>query len=206
MLQSKWLHALLAVCLGITLLTGCGTQKASPTPSPTSSAKVEGYLERANQIIQLIHAGDWATVANRYVSNKRGVRFSPYASVRADKDVTLSATDLKDTSSKPTVYNWGDFDGSGMAIKMTFAKYVEKFVDDADYPQADIIGNNTVVGTGNSKNNVSTAYPGAKFVEYHFKGFDPQYGGMDWKSVRLVLEQIDGQWMLVGVIHDQWTM
>lgn len=206
MLRTKWLSALLAVCLGVTLLTGCGVQKASPKGTPTPSVKAEGYLERANQIIQHIRAGDWATVANTYVSNKRGVRFSPYANVRAEKDVTLSATDLKDASSKSTVYNWGDYDGSGMAIRLTFAKYVEKFVNDADYPHADVIGNNTVVGTGNSKNNVGEAYPGSKFVEYHFKGFDPQYGGMDWKSVRLVLEQIDGQWMLVGVIHDQWTM
>ena len=204
MRKRKWGLYLGFFLLASMLMTGCSMQKSSA--NPTTALKADGYLARANQLIALIHDENWEAIASDFVAANRGVRFSPYASVRVDKDVTLTAIVLKKAFASPTVYTWGDYDGSGMAIKLTFAKYVEKFVNDADYPNADVIGNNTVIGTGNSKNNVTTAYPKAKFVEYHFKGFDPQYGGMDWKSIRLVLEPIEGKWMLVGIIHDQWTM
>jgi hypothetical protein len=42
-------------------------------------------------------------------------------------------------------------------------------------------------------------------VEYYFPGFDPQYGGMDWRSLKLVFSQADGSWNLAGIIHDEWT-
>jgi len=28
---------------------------------------------------------------------------------------------------------------------------------------------------------------------------------MDWKSLRLVFEQYDGSWKLVGIINNEWT-
>jgi hypothetical protein len=42
-------------------------------------------------------------------------------------------------------------------------------------------------------------------VEYYFPGFDPQYGGMDWRSLRLVFSDHGGTWYLAGIIHDEWT-
>jgi hypothetical protein len=54
--------------------------------------------------------------------------------------------------------------------------------------------------------NVQQVYPGASVVEYHFPGFDDQYEGMDWRSLRLVLAQNDNaEWTLYGVIHDEWA-
>jgi hypothetical protein len=29
---------------------------------------------------------------------------------------------------------------------------------------------------------------------------------MDWRSLRLFLEQKDGTWYLVGIVHGQWTI
>jgi hypothetical protein len=43
-------------------------------------------------------------------------------------------------------------------------------------------------------------------VEYYFPGFEAQYEGMDWKSLRLVFEQHQGSWKLVGIIHNEWTI
>ena len=62
------------------------------------------------------------------------------------------------------------------------------------------------IGQGNSLNNIREFYPGSYFVEYHFSGFDPQYAGMDWQSLRLVFLEEDGVWLLVGIVHDQWTI
>jgi len=43
-------------------------------------------------------------------------------------------------------------------------------------------------------------------VEFYRAPQDPQYGGMDWQSLRLVLLPDGDSWRLVGVIHDEWTI
>jgi hypothetical protein len=106
----------------------------------------------------------------------------------------------------PTVYNWGTYDGSGMPIELTFREYYEEFVYDVDFARPDVVGFNERVGQGNSIDNIASAYPDGVMVEYHFEGFDPEYAGMDWRSLRLVFEEKDGIWYLVGVVHDQWTI
>ena len=32
------------------------------------------------------------------------------------------------------------------------------------------------------------------------------FDGMDWKSLRLVFQEKDNIWYLVGIIHDGWTI
>ncbi|MFC7680891.1 hypothetical protein [Paenibacillus sp. GCM10028914] len=48
--------------------------------------------------------------------------------------------------------------------------------------------------------------PEAVIIEYHFDGFNPEYAGMDWKSLRLVFRLEEGSWRLSGIIHDEWTI
>ena len=55
-------------------------------------------------------------------------------------------------------------------------------------------------------NNVRAIYPKSIVVEYYYDGFDPQYEGMDWQSLRLVFESEADRWVLVGIIHDEWTI
>ena len=70
----------------------------------------------------------------------------------------------------------------------------------------DEVGFDQTVGQGNTINNIIEVYPEAVVVEYHFEGFDPQYAGMDWRSLRLVFEESGGTWYLVGIVHDEWTI
>ncbi|WP_268240815.1 hypothetical protein [Paenibacillus albidus] len=43
-------------------------------------------------------------------------------------------------------------------------------------------------------------------MEYHYDELDPQFAGMDWQSLRLVFGKEGSQWVLMGIIHDQWTI
>jgi hypothetical protein len=65
---------------------------------------------------------------------------------------------------------------------MTFNDYFARFVYDQDYAAADEV------------------------IEFHFTGFDPQFEGMDWKSLRIVLVKKEDQWFVAGIIHDEWTI
>ncbi len=104
------------------------------------------------------------------------------------------------------VYTWGIYDGSGLLINLTPAEYYNKFIYDVDFVNAPEISYNRIIGKGSTINNAFEVYPNTIIVEYHFSGFDPKYEGMDWRSLRLVFEEKDTVWYLIGIIHDQWTI
>ena len=138
----------------------------------------------------------------------KGLRFSPYATVNtgAGGDLVFSASEIRSLLADPTVHHWGTYDGSGLPIDLTFKEYYEEFVYDVDFARPDVVGFNERVGQGNSIDNIASAYPSGVMVEYHFEGFEPEYAGMDWRSLRLVFEEQGGTWYLVGIVHDQWTI
>ncbi len=171
----------------------------------------EPFAARAAAILAAIQARDLAELS-RYVHPTLGVRFSPYAYVRpqgdgaAGPDLHFSAGELVDLPGTRTVYRWGTYDGVGDPIDLTFDEYWDRFVYDVDFALAHVIGYNERVGQGNSIDNSSEVYPRASVIEYHLTGFDLRFEGLDWRSLRLVLEKLDGEWYLVGIVHDEWTV
>lgn len=162
--------------------------------------------EVAQKVVTSMKNKDMETLAD-FVHPQKGVRFSPYAYVHVDEDQVFSAEEIKGIMDDQTVYHWGVFDGKGNPIEKTFADYFERFVYDQDYLNAEEISVNERLGHGNTIDNSREVYADATIYEYYFSGFDPQYEGMDWRSLRLALEKAeDGKWYLVGVIHDEWTI
>lgn len=156
-------------------------------------------------VIQLLETQDMTTLAT-YIHPTKGVRFSPYGYVDAINDLVFTAAQISTLLQDPQNYTWGSYDGSGDPITKTFANYYDEFVYDEDFANPHMIGNNVVIGTGNSLINIAQEYPNGQFIEFHFTGFDPQYSGIDWVSLRLVFEDVSGTLYLVGIIHDQWTI
>ncbi len=161
---------------------------------------------RAAEAIMALKDGDMDTLSS-LVHPILGARFSPYATVYPGPtgDVVFSADEVRGLMANTTVYTWGAYDGSGLPIEATFAQYYDEFVYDVDFVRPDVVGFNQRVGQGSSIDNIDTVYPDGEMVEYHFEGFDPQYAGMDWRSLRLVFEEHYGEWYLVGIVHDEWT-
>lgn len=181
-------------------------ESTSPTPEPTISAQpASTLLMEAMTVVSLLKNQDMTTLST-LIHPTLGVRFSPYAYVETNMDVVFTATQISNAMTANTIHNWGSYDGSGDPISMTFTNYFNEFVYDEDYANPQLIGNNTIIGGGNTANNIATAYPTASYVDFHFNGFDPQFDGMDWSSLRLVFEQVAGTWYLVGIIHGQWTI
>lgn len=102
---------------------------------------------------------------------------------------------------------WGSFQGSGEPIKLTFAEYFKRFVYDADFVNDARISLNQAENKGTMINNINEVYPAGKYdyVDYHISSIDPQYQGMDWRSLRLVFEKIGEDRILAGIVHDEWT-
>lgn len=173
------------------------------SPSATPISLSQSVLDRASEVIQALKSQDFITLSG-YVHPQNGVRFSPYAFVR-DTDQVFSADKLASILADSRVYTWGQYSGSGESIELSFPSYYSQFVYDADFANAPQLALNHRLGVSTSMDNILEFYPNAMIVEYYFPGFDLQYQGMDWRSLRLVFTEYNGTWYLVAIIHDQWT-
>ncbi|NLY53785.1 MAG: hypothetical protein GX060_04075 [Firmicutes bacterium] len=162
-------------------------------------------LLSALQVVQLLKEKDFAGLAN-WVHPEKGVRFSPYPHVYVEVEQVFTVQQIAKLWQDETVYHWGTYDGIGDPIKLTFADYYQRFIYDYDFAEPQMIGNNHLIGRGNAIDNVHEVYPQGKFIEFYFEGQHPEYGGADWRSLKLVFEQHNGSWYLVGVIHGEWTI
>ena len=160
-------------------------------------------LNRAYLTLHYLKYRDFEQLAT-LIHKDKGLTFSPYAFVEKDA-VKFTATQIK--SLKLTdKYLWGEYDGSANPMDLSAMDYFDRFVFNHDFIQAPKIGIDTLVQTGNTITNLDKAFPGAHFVEFNFSGFDPKFDGVDWASLRLVFEKAGGQWMLIGIVHDSWTV
>ncbi len=170
-----------------------------------SPAQAERTIKaKAQQAIAAVKARNMSKLAT-FVHPTQGLRFSPYSYINKESDLVFKATDLKTLMSSRKKYVWGAQDGSGEDLKLTFAEYFNRYIYDKDFAVARQIGYNRILKQGNTVVNVAEAYPDSIFVEYHFPG-TKKFDGMDWKSLRLIFQQQNGNWFLVGISHDQWTI
>lgn len=141
-----------------------------------------------------------------YIHPQKGVRFSAYQYIDMENDIVLKGDEIEEAFNDSKTYTWGDYDGKGDPIELSFKEYYKEFVYDEDFLNPHIIAINKTVSMGNTIDNVKEAYPDGKYIESYFEGFDKQYEGIDWRSLKLVFEEYEGKWYLVGIIHGQWTV
>lgn len=201
---------LIVLTIGM-LMVGCSPKENELNeegPMMNNEAEVEPTdeerVERLSlQVLVALKGGNMDLVAD--MAHREGVVFSPYSHVDLEKDQVLTLDELRGAMEEDQVRRWGNFDGSGEPIELTFAEYYKQFVFDHDYTEADETAFDQTIGKGNTVNNIMEVFPEAHVMEYHFKGFDPKVEGMDWTSLRLVFTEDEGDWRLRAVVHDQWT-
>ena len=175
-------------------------EEVEPVP-----ASQDSLISTALEVVQVIKDEDMVALST-YIHPTQGVRFSPYGYIDVPTNQVFTIAQVPGLMTNPQILTWGSYDGTGDPIDLSFADYFEEFVYDEDYVNPHMIGNNVLIGTGNTLNNIANVYPNGEFIEFHFTGFDPQYEGIDWSSLKLVFEEDNGTWYLIGIIHDQWTI
>ena len=161
-------------------------------------------IDKALMAVRLLKDRDMAGLSG-YAHPEKGILFSPYAYI-GDESLVFTAEEVSRLMDSSEVFNWGVYDGIGDPIKLDFTGYYERFVYNLDFAAPHMIGNNVVIGSGNTLNNIAERFPGSYFIEFHFTGFDPEYIGFDWGSLRIVFERFDGEWYIVAIVHDEWTI
>ena len=145
-------------------------------------------------------------VISDYVHPLKGVRFTPYTTVSNENDFVINKDDMINFFEDEKSYVWGYYDGIGDEINLTPSQYYEKFIYTEDFISAPKVGYNEVLSSGNMIENQFEVYENPIVVEYYLPEINPEYEGLDWQSLRLVFEECEGNWKLVGVIHNQWTI
>lgn len=202
--------------VNLTVLSGMGlmppedpavTIPAIPlvTPEPLDPSDNTPLLDAGDRVLEALKQRDYAALAG-LAHPDLGVTFTPYSTVAPGADLTLTADQLRKAGSDKNKYTWGTTHGSGSPIQLTISQYLSDYVFNQDYTTAPVIGADFVIASGNALENVTDAYPEARFVEYYFPGVDPQYEGIDWCALKLVFQEYQRSYRLVGVIHSQWTI
>lgn len=191
-----------APAAGTASVTDSSTQTEPSTLLPSDNFPL---LNTACAVLHALKEEDYSQVAS-FVHPEKGVTFTPYSAVDPERDLTLSAAQIQGLAEDPQVYTWGFEDGRGDPIQMTIAQYVDRYVFNQDYTQASEIGIDQVMISGNALENLAAAYPGCRFVDFCIPGIDPANEGMDWCSLKLVFEPGESGWLLVGMVHGEWTI
>lgn len=165
----------------------------------------EALIEVSYAIINALKSSDYATLS-QYIHPESGVRFTPYSTVDIESDITLMPIELSRATSNSTLFVWGLQDGSGLPIQMTITEYFASYVYNEDFSTAPYLSINKVLSSGNSLENVTSAYPDADFVEFYLPQVSPTSGGFDWCALKLVFEVYEDSYKLIGLIHSQWTI
>lgn len=162
---------------------------------------------RAHQIMLALKNRDMRRLAT-FVHPRRGVRFSPYVYVDTKTTRVLKRQQLVSLYKSNRRLVWGEYDGSGDPIRMTFRRYLSAFV----YRQDLLTDKNPFFNperqySGNTVSNMLEVYPRSIIVVYGHEGITgPQGGAMDWQSLYLIFEKLGREWYLVGIANDEWTI
>lgn len=165
--------------------------------------KEENLRKLNDEILSALKNKDYKKFAE-FIHPEKGIRFSMYAFISVNEDKHFSKSDFIQYQPKKTVFTWGARDGSGELYKASLSQYLKDWVFVKDFTQSQY-SLNTFQGGGNSLNNVKEIYPGTDFTENYLKSADKS-NEMDWHTLRFVFQQWDGQYYLIAVINDRWTI
>lgn len=178
---------------------------SSDTAEPIDEiTKQESLLELNKTILKLLKERNYQALT-KHIHRTKGLHFSPYAYINKAEDVCLEPEELLLAAETGDDLVWGEYDGIGGPITLSLNEFLDKFVYDVDFLNAEKININKSVAAGNSINNIGTEFPKSDYVENYFSGFNKEYAGMDWRALRLVFNKANGKYFLVAILSDQWT-
>lgn len=158
----------------------------------------------SDTVMTAVRDGDLETLSG-FVHPEYGLRFAPMGYLAAD-DQVFSAAEVATLFDDDTIYIWGSYDGSGFPIELTPQDYWREFVYSQDFLNAERVTYSQRFLSTIWQDASLERYADALVVEYHFSGFDPQYGGMDWESLFLVFQEYGDAWYISTIMYDQWRI
>ncbi len=160
-------------------------------------------LQQAQRIQQALANKDYESITDD-IHPTKGVLFSMYAFVQPNSDKVFTQAQyeqyLKDSKIR---FTWGQLDGTGEILIVPLPEFLENHLQASRFNNSSPLLNPSK-SRGNIPNNIDNIYAKADFVEFYVEGQE-KYGFMDWRAMRLVFEEYQGENYLVAIVSDQWT-
>lgn len=156
--------------------------------------------KQANEVLRLLADQNMEALAN-HVHPEKGLLFAPYVYVKPNA-ITFSQDEIAGLLEDTKVYNWGSQAASGKPIELRPNKYFDKYVNASAFTKADEVNLNKQTKLGITLNNIREVFPNAQTVEFYHEGTKEE---LNWGSLTLVFEDVDGSRKLVALVHNEWT-
>jgi len=183
---------------------GSDTSDAAFTISAATFATNEQrVLATARDVLSAFAARDYQKLEGLTSADGLGLSTGPHF---GQAENLIPKIDIAGIPKDTKIYLWGYTDGKGDPINLTRAGFLTKYIYSADYLKAPDVAVNKTLGGGNSLNTIDKDVNGRTYVAFHFSGFDPKYGGMDWTTIYLIFDSVNGEYKLRGIAKDNWTI
>ena len=192
-------------CLLAGFLSEGSLSRNTPEPVVVESTgmKNEELAKLAIAVADRIAAADFQGLSD-YVHPVYGLVFAPYPTVNLGSNQCFTPQRVAITGRDSSVYIWGMKYGTDEPIQMTAAQYFAEYVYDRDYAHAPVMGFNTVLRSGNALENVAATFPDGQFVDLYFPPTSAE--ASDWRILRMVFEDYEGEMKLSALIHSEYTV
>ena len=162
------------------------------------------FIDFSNEMIDLLHSNKLEEFSE-YFHPKKSCTFVPYTFLTNENQKFITTTFKKQLEAN-LVLNWGDQDGSGEPIELTISDYISQWVYDFDFKtKSTEVHINKGLAFSNTQNNLTDIFPEAHCIEFYQEG-STEYEGLDWRSLIFYVEKFEGNYVLVAVVHNQWTI
>ncbi|WP_188207861.1 DUF3221 domain-containing protein [Alkalibacillus aidingensis] len=168
--------------------------------------EVESSLQRlSDDLFWMLLDHDWEGLS-QYIHEERGLVYSPFSNVGADDDLHFEQEEVENFANDDTLYSWS-WDQSGATYDLTASDFVEELIKrrgdlnsnrELEYDQ--IAFDFSLYTHDTQPNTIYEEYPNAYFVEYFYEPDDEDLNHHQ-QALRLVFEQIRGEWYLVALVR-----
>jgi hypothetical protein len=159
----------------------------------------ELYL-KALDTLKLIKGKKYEELSN-IVHPQKGLLFSPYGLIDNENAIVLTQEKVKRLKENTQLFIWGYEYNSSEIIMMTFENYYHNYVYNYEYTKSRNIGINDIVGDNRTVDNIKEIFPQGEYVDFYLPAMTDD--NKSWTSLRLVFEQFEGMYYLVGIVGDR---
>lgn len=181
------------------------TEVPAVNNTPAGLTDEQKVLKAAREVIAALGARDYQKLER--LASPDGLSVNLYPRLDLNKNL-ITRSEISNISQDTKTYLWGYTDGKGDPINLTRKDFLAEWIytNEVDYLKAPNVAVNKNLGEGNSVNTIKKDVGNRTYAAFHFPGFDQKFEGMDWTTLYLVFDSVNGEYKLRGIAKDNWTI